>query len=46
MEAQVSNIFLSLWNQQKSKPLGSGPSRIPEQGCSVALNPFYCYFRM
>jgi len=25
MEAQFSNIFLSIWNQQKSKTLGSGP---------------------
>ena len=32
MEAQVSNIFLSIWNQQKNKSLGNGPSTIPEQG--------------
>jgi len=32
METQVFNIFLSVRNQQKNKPLGSGPPRIPEQG--------------
>jgi len=31
MEIQVSNIFLSLWNQQKNKPLCNGPLRNPEQ---------------
>jgi len=25
MEAQVSNIFQSRWNQQNNKPLGHGP---------------------
>ena len=30
METQVSNIFLSIWNQQKDKPLGSGPPRFTE----------------
>jgi len=32
MEAQVSYIFLSIWNQQNKKPLGSGPHRFSEQG--------------
>jgi len=30
MEGQVSNIFLSMWNQQKKMPLGRGPPKIPE----------------
>jgi len=38
METQASNIFISIWNRSKSKPLGSGPRRIPEQGlCSTYL---------
>ena len=36
MEAQVCNIFLSMWNQQKYKPLGSGPLTIPEQGFNIS----------
>ena len=32
MEAQVSDIFLSIWNQQKNKSLSSRPPRIAEQG--------------
>jgi len=31
METQVSNIFLSKWNQHKNKPLRSRPTTIPEQ---------------
>jgi len=31
MEAQVSNIFLSMWNSQKKTRLGSGLPKIPEQ---------------
>jgi len=31
MEAQVSNIFLSTWNQQKNKPLDSGTPTVPKQ---------------
>ena len=31
METQVFNIFLSVRNQQKNKPLGSGHRKIPEQ---------------
>jgi len=30
MEAQVSTIFLNIWNQQKNRRLGSGSRRITE----------------
>jgi len=33
MEAQVSNIFLSIWNQQKNKSLGNGSIHDSWAGC-------------
>ena len=35
MEAQVSNIFLSRWNQQENNPLCSGQPTIAEQSLSI-----------
>jgi len=45
MEKQISNIFLSIWNQQKKQALGSGPPRIPEQGEGILLwwLSWFCY---